>query len=156
MDFAVYAGDDCGGAGAGVVGWVFSEKNATISSMNPIQIRITPNMIIVSTAPISISRPAVPNIPTPDFEARRFRDFLTSMNAMMENANSTTTEIISPVRAVVRADPKTSMKTLISVICCDQVDGSAKLKPDMVITVRTVAAMAATKATTPTIAVITP
>jgi len=80
-----------------------SEKNATVSGMKPVQINITLIMIIVSTAPVNIRKSAVPSILTPYFEDRRFRDFLNSMKAIMENTNSTTKEIIIPVRAVPRA-----------------------------------------------------
>ena len=70
-----YEGDD-GAAGVCSVVGVFIEKNPTANSMKAIHINTKPTKIIVKTAPINNSNPAMPNMFTPDFAARRLNDFL--------------------------------------------------------------------------------
>lgn len=81
----------------GCVDSVLIEKNATASSMKPIHISINPTRIMVKTAPISISSPAVLNIPTPDFVARVSSDFLKNMNEMTKNTKRTIKATMTPM-----------------------------------------------------------
>ena len=67
-----YTGDGSGVGGDSVFG--FREKNATANSIIATQQIMKPTRTILSIAPISNIRPAVPNIPTPDSEAVRLND----------------------------------------------------------------------------------
>lgn len=69
---------------------VFIEKNPTASSMKAIHINTRPTKIIVKTAPINNSNPAVLNMFTPVLAERVVNDLLRKMDATTTNAKSTT------------------------------------------------------------------
>jgi hypothetical protein len=77
---------------AGVAGCAcgFIEKKAIARISVAIHMRIRPTAIIVSTAPINISSPVVPNKPTPVFVDRSPSDFLRKIAVMMTKTKSTT------------------------------------------------------------------
>ncbi|MEM2103400.1 MAG: hypothetical protein QW717_00740 [Candidatus Bathyarchaeia archaeon] len=65
------------------------EKNPTAVRIHEIHINRKPTKTIESTAPISHSKPAVPNIFSPDFAERLFKDFLKSTAETMRNMKKT-------------------------------------------------------------------
>ena len=70
------SGEVVGGDGEGGGDVDLTEKNATVISMNAIQMSMKPTKIMVSTAPINSSSPAVLNVPTADFSASLLSDLL--------------------------------------------------------------------------------
>ena len=133
-------------------------KNAIAAIKMPIHIRRKPIAIMVRTAPINISSPAVPNKPAPVFEESRLRDLLKKNAARMANTKSTTR---MTTRAVIRVMKVLDAKFMSWAMSSDDTVVGSKLakfaksmpKSAKIETNATTAVPIA--ATTPTIAAIT-
>jgi len=114
--------------------------------------RRNPITIIVRTAPIRSSRPAVPNRPTPDFDASIPSDFRYSKAVRIANAKRMTNAMMIPPSSVKR-ESKAVSALIISVHSAALVQS---VIPRSETTVRAVATKAPKAKTMPTIVVMKP
>ncbi len=114
--------------------------------------RRNPTTIIVRTAPIRSSRPAVPNRPTPDFDASIPSDFRYSQAVRIANAKRMTSAMMTPpsrVKIASKAVPALTSAVHSAALVQSVIPRSA-------MTVRAVAIKAPKATTMPTIVVMKP
>ncbi len=141
-----------GGDGGGSTAVGLIEKKAIAINRKQIQIRTKPIKIIVRTAPISSSRPAVPNRPTPDFDASVPSDFRYRKAVRIANAKRMTTAMMTPPSSFkIVSKAVSSVSTVVHSVASVQ-----SVIPRSAMTVRAVAKKAPKAETMPTIVVMKP
>jgi len=140
------------GDGDGLTAVDFIEKKAIAINRKEIHIRRKPTNIIVRTAPIRSSNPAVPNRPTPDFDASIPSVFRYNKAVIIANAKRMTIAMMTPPSSFIRESKAVSAFSAA-------VQSAALVQsviPRSLMTERAVAMKAPTARTMPTIAVMKP